>query len=156
MSHLILRSQMKTSSPQIPAAAPSKFPATFLPAAPAFGAAVLLALGAGVVVDDDELEDGGAEELEEEEEEAAAELEVIEVVRVVSEAEDIEVAIASVAVTLVVIAVGVSKDVSVKITVGTEAVDAKLSVAAKTAPLVVEDALAAALEEASEAVAWAL
>lgn len=155
MSHLILRSQMKTSSPQIPAAAPSMFPATFLPAAPAFGAAVLLALGAEVVVDDDELEDGGAEELEEEEE-AAAELEVIEVVRVVSEAEDIEVAIASVAVTLVVIAVGVSKDVSVKITVGTEAVDAKLSVAAKTAPLVVEDALAAALEDASEAVAWAL
>lgn len=77
--------------------------------------------------------------------------------KVVSEGEDIEVAIASeVEVTLVVIGVGVSKDVSVNITVGTEAVDAKLSVAAKTAPSGLEDALAAALEEASEAEAWAL
>ena len=110
---------------------------------------MLLALGAGVV--DEELEDAGAEELEE----AAAELNVFEVVKVVSVVE--VTAPPDAEVTLVVTPVGASKDdVSVMIAVGTEAVEAKLSVAAKTAPLAAEEAPATALEAASEAVAPAL
>ena len=113
---------------------------------------MLLALGAGVV--EDELEDAGAEELEE----AAAELNVFEVVKVVSVVEVVEVTTPPDAeVTLAITPVGVSKDdVSVMIAVGTEAVEAKPSVAAKTAPLAAEDAPATALEAASEAVAAAL
>lgn len=138
--------QTKSSSPANPAAAPSRFPATSLPTAPDFGAAVLLVLGAGAV--DDELVDAGMEELEE----AAAEPEVVEVVSV---AEVVEVTIPEVA--LAMIGVGLIKDVeSVIITCGTEAVEAKPSVATETAPWAVEDAPTPALEAASEAVASAL
>lgn len=141
--------QIKSNNTTDPATAPSKLPATFLPIAPDFGAAVLLVLGAGAV--DDELEDAGAEELEG----AATELEVVEVVSVV---EVVEVTIPSdVEVTLAIIGVGVSKDVvSATITFGTEAVDANPSVAAEAAPLAAEDAPVPALEAASEAEASAL
>lgn len=141
--------QRNSRSPTKPATAPSRSPATSLPTAPDFGAAVLLVLGAGVV--ENELEDTGVEELEE----TTAELEVVEVVSVV---EVVEVTIPSEAeVTLAVIGVGVSKDdVSVVIAFGTEAVEAKPSVATETALLAAEDAPAPALEAASEAVASAL
>ena len=133
---------MKTSSPQTPAAAPSKFPATFRPIAPDCGAAVLLALGAAVV-DDDELEGVGNGEVEEE---AAAELEVA---RVLGPCE--------VEVEVTVVAVGAGKDdVSVMIAVGTEAVDTKPSVDAKIVPLAADDTPAPALEAAAEAVAMEL
>ena len=141
----------KTSSPQPPTAAPSKFPATFLPRAPDLGAAVLLALGAGV--DDERLEEVGKGEVEEE---AAAELGEGDVAKVVPVAEAVVVAAASaveVTTLVVAVAVGVGKDdESVRIAVGTEAVDAKPSVDASTALLLAEDAPAAALDAASEAV----
>lgn len=127
------------SSPTIAATVPSRFPATILRTAPDFGAAVLLGLGAGVV--DDELEEGEAEELED----AAAELDVVDVVEVVEVTippdEDVP---------LAMIGVGVTKDVvSVMIAFGTEAVEAKPSVATETAPLAAEDEPATALEAAS-------
>lgn len=117
--------------------------------APDFGAAVLLVLGAGAVVD--ESEGAGVEELDE----AVAALEVVEVVSVV---EVVEVTIpCDTEVTLAMIGVGVTKEVvSVMIAFGTEAVEAKPSVAAETAPLAAEDAPAPAAEAASEAVASAL
>ena len=136
--------QIKTSSPQTPAAAPSKLPATFLPIAPDCGAAVLVALGTGVV-DDDEVEGVGNGEVEEEE---AAELEVA---RVVAPSE------IEVEVEVTVVAVGVGKDdVSDKIAVCTEAVDTKPSVDARIAPLAADDTPALALEAAAEAVAMEL
>ncbi len=134
--------QINSNSPTTPATPPSNLPATLFPTAPDCGAAVLLALGAAVV--DDELEDAAAEELDE----AAAELKVVDVVPVVEVVE-----VTSPAAVEVAVRKGV---VSVMIAVGTEAVDAKPSVAALTAPLAVEDALAPALEAASEAVASAL
>ena len=143
--------QTQSSSPTEPTTAPSKLRATFLPAAPDLGAAVLLALGAGVV--DDELEDSGAEELE-----GAAEIDVVRVVLGVG-AGVVEVSIPSdvVEVTLVVTGVGVCKEEeSVRIAVGTEAVEVKGSVATRTALAAVEDAFAPALEAAAEAVASAL
>ena len=144
--------QTQSSSPTEPTTAPSKLPATSLPTAPDLGAAVLLALGAGVVVDD-ELEDAGVEELE-----AAAELVVVKVV-LVPAVESVEVTIPSdVEVTLVVTGVGVvsKEEVSVRIAVGTEAVEVKGSVATETAVRAVEDGLAPALEAVSEAVASVL
>ena len=134
--------QTKNSSPTNPATTPSRFPAAFPPTAADFGAAVLLALGAGRV--DDELEDAGAEELE-----AGAELDVVEVVSVV---EVVEVTMPiGVEVALAVMGVGGVKDaVSVIIALGTEAVEAKASVATETAPLAAEDA-ASALWTAAEA-----
>lgn len=116
-------------------------------------------LGAGAV---DELEDTAAEELEEEEEEeeAAAGLEVLEEVSVVDVVEvtrpsDAEVTLAMIGVG--VVKLGVTRDVeSVMIAIGTEAVEAKPSVAAETAPLAAEDAPAPALEAAWEAAASAL
>ena len=137
--------QIKTSSPQTPAAAPIKVPATFLPTAPDRGAAVLLALGAGVVDDDDEVEGVGNGEVEEE---AAAE---VEVARVLGPPE------VEVEVEVTVVAVGARKeDVSVTIAVGTEAVDTKPSVDAKIAPLAADDTSVPALEAAVEAVAMEL
>lgn len=143
--------QRETSSPQAPAAAPSKVPATFLPIAPDCGAAVLLALGARVLDDDDvdeELDGVGNGDVEEEE--AGAELEVA---RVVADAEvEIEVEVE-----VTVREAGEDKDdVSVKIAVGTEAVDTKPSVEAKIVPLGTDDALAPGLETAAEAVAMEL
>lgn len=134
------------SSPKTPATAPSSSPATFLPTAPDFGAAVLLVLGAGAV--DDELEAGEAEELEE----AAAELDAVDVVTVF---EVVEVTTPPDAdVTLAMVGVGVTKDVvSLKIAVGTEAVEAKPSVATETAPLAAENALAPA-DEAEASALW--
>ena len=143
--------QTQSSSPTEPTTAPSKLRATFLPTAPDLGAAVLLALGAGVV--DDELEDSGADELE-----GAAEIDVVRVVLGVGVGV-VEVSILSdvVEVTLVVMGVGVCKEEeSVRIAVGTEAVEVKGSVATRTALAAVEDALAPALEAAAEAVASAL
>lgn len=146
--------QTTSSSPKNPATAPSRFPATFLPTAPDFGAAVLLVLGAGAV---DELVSAAAEELEEE---AADGLEVVEVVSVPEVVEvtipsDAEVTLATIGVG--VTKVGVTKDaVSVMIALGTEAVEAKPSVATEAAPLAAEDAPAPALEAAWEAVASAL
>ena len=138
--------QIKTSSPQTPAAAPIKVPATFLPKAPDRGAAVLLALGAGVVDDDDEVEGVGNGEVEEEE--AAAE---VEVARVLGPPE------VEVEVEVTVVAVGARKeDVSVTIAVGTEAVDTKPSVDAKIAPLAADDTSVPAPEAAVEAVAMEL
>ena len=131
--------QINSNSPTTPATPPSNLPATLFPNAPDLGAAVLLALGAAVV--DDELEDAAAEELDE----AAAELKVVDVVPVVE--------VVEVTSPAAVVRKGV---VPVMIAVGTEAVDAYPSVAALTAPLTVEDALAPALEAASEAVASAL
>ena len=106
-------------------------------------------LGAGAV--DDELEEGGAEELEE----RAAELDVVDVIPAV---EVVEVTIpADADATLAMIGVGVSREVvSVMIALGTEAVEAKPSVATETAPLAAEDAPAPALEADAEAVASAL
>lgn len=99
-------------------------------------------LGAGAVVD--ELEEGGAEELEE----AVAELDVVDVVSVVEIAEVTMPCDADVA--LAMIGVGVTKEVvSVMIAFGTEAVEAKPSVATGTAPLAAEDAPMPALEAAS-------
>ena len=136
--------QTKSSNPINPATAPSKSPATFLPTVPDFGAAVLLALGAGA--DDDELEVAEEEELDE----AAAELEVVEVVAV---AEVVEVTKpCDVEVTLAMIGVGVTREVvSTMIPFGTEAVEAKATVAAETAPSAAEDAPAPAAEAASDA-----
>ena len=134
-----------SSKPVNPAAAPSRHPATFRPTAPDFGAAVLLALGAGVV--DDELDGVGLEELEE----AGAELEVVEVVEVV------EVTKPFMAEVRLAVGEGAEKDdVSAMIALGTEAVEAKLSVAAEIAPLAAEDAPTAAFEAAVEAVASTL
>ena len=133
--------QTKSSNPSNPATAPNRFPAIFLPTAPDFGAAVLLVLGPEA--DDDELEDAGAEELDE----AAAEFEVAAVVEVVEVANpcDREVALA-------MIGFGVTRDVvSVRITFGTEAVEAKVTVAAETGPSAAEDAPAPAVEAASDA-----
>ena len=80
------------------------------------------------------------------EEEAAAELEVA---RVLGPCE--------VEVEVTVVAVGAGKDdVSVKIAVGTEAVDTKPSVDAKIVPLAADDTPAPALEAAAEAVAMEL
>ena len=131
--------QTKSSNPTDPATIPSRFPATFPATAADFGAAVLLVLGAGAV--DDELEDAEEEELEE----AAPELGAVEVVSVV---EVVEVTMPTEAeVTLAMMGVGVVNDVvSVKIAFGTEAVEAKPSVAAETAPWAAEDAPALALE----------
>ena len=143
--------QTQSSSPTEPTTAPNKYRATSLPTAPDLGAAVLLALGAGV--DDDELEDGGAEELE-----GAAEVDVVKVVLGVGVAV-VEVSMPSdvVEVMLVVTGAGVCKEEeSVRMAVGTEAVEVKGSVATKTALAAVEDAVAPALEAASEAVASAL
>lgn len=143
--------QTQSSSPTEPTTAPNKLRATSLPTAPDLGAAVLLALGAGV--DDDELEDGGAEELE-----GAAEVDVVKVVLGVGVAV-VEVSMPSdvVEVMLVVTGAGVCKEEeSVRMAVGTEAVEVKGSVATKTALAAVEDVLAPALEAASEAVASAL
>lgn len=136
--------QIKTKSPQTPAAAPSKLPITFLPVAPDCGAAVLLARGVAVV-DDDELEGVGKGVVEEEEaEEAAAELEVARVLGPCEVEVEVEVT---------VVAVGAGKDdVSVMIAVGTEAVDTKPSVDAKIVPLAADDTPAPALEAAPEAV----
>ena len=137
--------QTRTKSPQIPAAAPRKLPATFLPIAPDCGAAVLLARGVAVV-DDDELEGVGKGVVEEEEEaeEAAAELEVARVLGPCEVEVEVEVT---------VVAVGAGKDdVSVMIAVGTEAVDTKPSVDAKIVPLAADDTPAPALEAAPEAV----
>lgn len=141
--------QTTKNSPKTPTTAPSRFPVIFLPLAPDFGAAVLLVLGAGAV--DDELEEGGAEELEE----RAAELDVVDVIPAV---EVVEVTIpADADATLAMIGVGVSREVvSVMIALGTEAVEAKPSVATETAPLAAEDAPAPALEADAEAVASAL
>lgn len=111
-------------------------------------------LGAGAV---DELVSAAAEELEEE---AADGLEVVEVVSVLEVVEvtipsDAEVTLATIGVG--VTKVGVTKDVvSVMIALGTEAVEAKPSVATEAAPLAAEDAPAPALEAAWEAVASAL
>ena len=138
--------QTKSSSPTIPATAPSRVPTARLLTAPDFGAAVLLVLGAG----DDELEDVGVEELDE----TAAEAEEVDVVSVVEVVEvtnppDVLVAPAMTG--------GVGEDVvSLVISFGTEAVEAKGSVAAETGPLAAEDALRTALEAASEAVDSAL
>ena len=103
------------------------------------GAAVLLELGAGV--EDDELDESGAEELDEEE--AGAELAVVVedpglATVVVTKTPDV------VEVTLAIVAKGEGKeDESVRMTVGTEAVEAKLSVAAETGLwAAAEDALA--------------
>ena len=132
-------SQAKSSSPTNPARAPRRFPLIFLPTAPDLGAAVLLELGAGV--EDDELDESGAEELDEEE--AGAELAVVVedpglATVVVTKTPDV------VEVTLAIVAKGEGKeDESVRMTVGTEAVEAKLSVAAETGLwAAAEDALA--------------
>ncbi|CAF9935521.1 hypothetical protein IMSHALPRED_010256 [Imshaugia aleurites] len=131
--------QTKSSNPTDPATIPSRFPATFPATAADFGAAVLLVLGAGAV--DDELEDAEEEELEE----AAPELEAVEVVSVVEVVKVTMPAEAEVA--LAMMGVGVVNDVvSVSIAFGTEAVEAKPSVAAETAPLAAEDAPALALD----------
>ena len=141
--------QTKSSSPTNPATAPSKVPPARLLTAPDFGAAVLLALGAGAV--DDELEDVGVGEVEE----TAAEPEDVEVVSVV---EVVEVTNPpDVMVALVRTGGGVGEDVvSLVISFGTEAVDTNGSVAAETGPLAAEDAPRAALEAAAEAVDSAL
>ena len=140
--------QTKKSSPTNPADTPSRLHAT-PSTAPDFGALVLLALGAGVV--DDELEDAGAEELED----AAAEDEILEAAPALDDAEVTKPPDADTV--LVTIGLGVSKElVSVVIAFGTEAVDAKLSVATKTAPLEADDAPAPAEEAASEDVASTL
>ena len=89
---------------------------------------MLVELGAGAV--DDELEDTGAEELDEEVvaapasvDEVAA-LETVEVTR----PPDVEMRLA-------MVEIGVGKDdESVRMTVGTEAVEAKLAVATETGP----------------------
>ena len=97
------------------------------------------------MVDDDELEGVGNGEVEEE---AAAEREVARVVAL-SEIE--------VEVEVTVVAVGTDKDeVSLMITVGTEAVDTKPSVDAKIEPLAAEDTPEPTLEAAAEAVAMEL
>ena len=142
--------QTKSNSPTDPATPPSNVPTARLLTAPDFGAAVLLALGAGA--DDDELEDGGAEELEEE----AAELADVEVVSVV---EVVEVTMPPEGVVALVMTAtgGVGEDVvSLVISFGTEAVETNGSVAAETAPLAAEDAPRTALEAAAEAVDSAL
>ena len=98
---------------------------------------------------DDELEDAAAEELEE----AAAELKTVEAVSAVEVAAAAEV----VEVMLVVKEGGVGEDdVSVKITVGTEAVDAKPSVVAEMMLSIAEDAVPTTLVATSEAVESAL
>ena len=144
--------QAKSSNPTNPAIAPTRFPLILLPTAPDLGAAVLLELGAGVV--DDELDDTDAEELGAAEDaiaelaavDEASALETVEVTR----PPNVEVALATVA-------IGVGKeDESVRMTVGTEAVEAKLSVAAETAPWPADDTLAPPSDAAWEAVAAAL
>ncbi len=97
----------------------------------------------GAEADDDELEDAEVEELDE----AAAELEVVAVVEVVEVAKPCDREA-----TLAMMGVGVTREVvSVMIAFGTEAVEAKATVAAETAPLAAEDAPAPAVEAASDA-----
>ena len=82
------------------------------------------------------------------EEEDAAELEVASVLGPCEVEVEVEVT---------VVAVGAGKDdVSVRIAVGTEAVDPKPSVDAKMAPLAADDTEAPAVEAAAEAVAMEL
>ena len=106
---------------------------------------MLLGLGAGVV-DDDEVEGVGKGEVDEED---AAELEVASVLGPCEIEVEVEVTVE--------VVVGAGKDdVSVRIAVGTEAVDPKPSVDAKMAPLAADDTEAPALEAAAEAVAMEL